>query len=127
MRLRNTDRLPAVVALLFTFACAPAPGAAPEYVAVIGIATEVAHIESALSDVRVQKIRGLAFTTGALGNERVVLVKSGVGKVNAAMVAALLVDRFAPSAVFFSGTAAPSIRTCGHAEPRTSESEARHQ
>jgi adenosylhomocysteine nucleosidase len=102
---RNTERLLAVVALGFTFACARAPGAAPEYVAVIGIATEVAHIESALSGVKTQTIRGLAFTTGALGNDRVVLVRSGVGKVNAAMVATLLVDQFAPSAVFFSGTA----------------------
>lgn len=105
MRLRDTERLLAVVALLLTFACAPRPAPAPAYVAVIGIATEVAHIESALSDVATQKIRGLAFTTGALGNDRVVLVRSGVGKVNAAMVATLLVDHFAPSAVLFSGTA----------------------
>jgi adenosylhomocysteine nucleosidase len=105
MRLRTTQRLLAVTALLFTFACAPPPAAAPAYVAVIGIATEVAHVESALSGVATQKIRGLAFTTGALGKDRVVLVRSGVGKVNAAMVATLLVDHFAPSAVFFSGTA----------------------
>jgi adenosylhomocysteine nucleosidase len=106
MRLRHTDRLLAVVALLFTFASGGSGG--PLFNRdgkVIGIATEVAHIESALSDVATQKIRGLAFTTGALGNDRVVLVRSGVGKVNAAMVATLLVDHFAPSAVLFSGTA----------------------
>jgi adenosylhomocysteine nucleosidase len=101
----NTKRFLAVVALLFTFACAPRSAGPPAYVAVIGIATEVAHIESALSGATTQKIRGLAFTTGALGNDRVVLVRSGVGKVNAAMVATLLVDHFAPSAVLFSGTA----------------------
>ena len=105
MRLRQPERLPAAVALLFTFACAPRPVPAPDYIAVVGIATEVAHIESALSDVTAQKVRGVAFTIGSLGNDRIVLARSGVGKVNAAMVATLLLDHFAPSAVVFSGTA----------------------
>jgi adenosylhomocysteine nucleosidase len=74
-------------------------------IAIIGIPTEVARIEAALAGVTTRQIRGLVFTVGALGRDRIVLVKSGVGKVNAAMVATLLVDHFVPSAVFFTGTA----------------------
>ena len=106
MRLRNTDRFLAVVALLFTVACATAPGPAPAYVAVIGIATEVAHIESALSGRRRRKRSAASRSRQAhLATIGSCWSKSGVGKVNAAMVATLLVDHFAPSAVLFSGTA----------------------
>jgi adenosylhomocysteine nucleosidase len=106
MRLPDRARLVWVAALLCAFACTPAPPQArPSYVAAIGIPTEVAAIESALSDVDVQHVRGLAFTVGSLGADRIVLARSGIGKVNAAMVATLLVDHYAPTAVFFSGTA----------------------
>jgi adenosylhomocysteine nucleosidase len=106
MPLRDRARLVPVVALLCAFACAPASRPAnPSYVAVVGIPTEVAAIESALSDVDVQHVHGLTFTVGTRGTDRIVLARSGIGKVSAAMVATLLVDHYAPTAVFFSGTA----------------------
>ena len=47
----------------------------------------------------VQHVRGLAFTVGTRGSDRIVLARSGIGKVSAAMVATLLVDHYAPTAV----------------------------
>ncbi len=95
-----------VVALLCAVACAPAPRqTTPSYVAAIGIPTEVTAIEAALANVEVQHVRGLTFTVGSLGNDRIVLARSGIGKVNAAMVATLLADHYSPTAVIFSGTA----------------------
>jgi adenosylhomocysteine nucleosidase len=61
----------------------------------------VAHIEAPV----VQQFHGVMFTAGTLGKTRVVAVRSGVGKVNAAMAAMLLIERFAPAAIIFSGTA----------------------
>jgi adenosylhomocysteine nucleosidase len=52
--------------------------------------------------LRMPGIRGVA---GTLGARRVVVAVAGVGKVNAAMTTALLLERFSPSAVIFSGVA----------------------
>lgn len=40
-----------------------------------------------------------------MNGTRVIGVRSGVGKVNAAMAASLLIERFTPTAIIFSGTA----------------------
>ncbi len=66
---------------------------------------EVALLEQSLSVARPQTIRGIRFVTGSLKGRRVVVVSSGVGKVNAAMAATLLIDRFKPSEVLYSGIA----------------------
>lgn len=48
---------------------------------------------------------GLPCTTGTLHGRPVVVAVTGVGKVNAAMATALLVERFSPRAVVFTGVA----------------------
>jgi len=48
---------------------------------------------------------GITFRTGVFGGQRVVVCKSGVGKVNAAVTTQLLIDRFAAQAVIFTGVA----------------------
>ena len=48
---------------------------------------------------------GIQFTTGELEDRRVVIASTGVGKVNAAMTATLLLDHFHPSEVIFTGIA----------------------
>ena len=53
----------------------------------------------------VSRIQGIVFTSGTIDGTRVVAVRSGVGKVSAAMAATLLLDHFSPAAVIFSGTA----------------------
>jgi adenosylhomocysteine nucleosidase len=83
------------------------PGAAlaQSVVGVLGIAEEVAPIEKRLQDTREVVVRGYVFRLGTLAGRQVVVGRSGAGKVNAAIVATLLIDHFSPSALLFSGTA----------------------
>jgi adenosylhomocysteine nucleosidase len=48
---------------------------------------------------------GLTFFTGKLKSQKVVVMKSGVGKVNASYSTAILLDRFKPSMLIFTGVA----------------------
>jgi adenosylhomocysteine nucleosidase len=73
--------------------------------AVIGIAAEIAPVEARLTGTTVSRIQGIVFTSGTIDDMRIVAVRSGVGKVSAAMAATLLLDHFSPVAVIFSGTA----------------------
>lgn len=66
---------------------------------------ESALLEKSLSDKQERKIRGVRFVSGKLAGRNVVLVVSGMGKVNAAVVTTLLIDHFNPSEVLFSGIA----------------------
>jgi adenosylhomocysteine nucleosidase len=43
------------------------------------------------------------FVTGELGQRRIVVAQTGIGKVNAAMTTALLIHEFCPNAVIFTG------------------------
>lgn len=78
--------------------------AAPPIV-VLGVPAEVKEVEAALIRPAVERVQGVPFTAGAIGSQRVVLGKTNAGKVNAAMMTALAVAHFAPSALFFTGTA----------------------
>jgi adenosylhomocysteine nucleosidase len=66
---------------------------------------EVAILEQSLTDAQPQTILGIRFVAGMLKGRKVVVVSSGVGKVNAAMCATLLIDHFTPSEIIFSGIA----------------------
>jgi len=66
---------------------------------------EVAILEQALTDAQAQTILGIRFVTGKLKGRRVVVASSGAGKVNAAMSATLIIDRFKPDEILFSGIA----------------------
>ena len=66
---------------------------------------EIQMLESQLKDKRTEKILGVEFHTGVLNGRNVVLAVGGMGKVNAAMTATLLIDHFRPSEVIFSGVA----------------------
>lgn len=48
---------------------------------------------------------GTSFVEGRFHGKQIVVCKSGVGKVNAAMTAQLLIDRFEVSAIWFTGVA----------------------
>jgi adenosylhomocysteine nucleosidase len=74
-------------------------------VGVLGIADEIVPIEKRLQDVREVVVRGYVFRLGTLNGRQVVVGRSGTGKVNAAIVATLLINQFNPTALFFSGTA----------------------
>lgn len=80
-------------------------GQAQSIVGVLGIEREVAAIESRLQGSREVPVRGYLFRVGTLSGRQVVVGRTAAGKVNAAIVATLLIDYFNPSALFFSGTA----------------------
>jgi adenosylhomocysteine nucleosidase len=50
-------------------------------------------------------IAGIEFFTGKIAGKDVVLLKSGIGKVNAAMGTAVLLDRFKPQCIINTGSA----------------------
>jgi adenosylhomocysteine nucleosidase len=102
MSLHAGVRLIAVV-LLVPFL--PAEASGQSVVGVLGIASEVTPVEKRLVNVREVPVQGYVFREGTLNGRRVVVGRSGTGKVNAAIVATLLIERFAPSAILFSGTA----------------------
>jgi len=66
---------------------------------------EHAHLLTAMSASATREMAGVDFSIGELDGHRVVLSRAGMGKVNAALVATLLADRFACRAIAFSGVA----------------------
>jgi adenosylhomocysteine nucleosidase len=94
-----------VVALAILLLVFPRAALAQSVVGVLGIAGEVTPIERGLQDSREVAVRGYVFRVGTLNGRQVVVGRSGAGKVNAAIVATLLIGHFNPSALLFSGTA----------------------
>lgn len=66
---------------------------------------EVTLVKQSLKDAKTVLIDGIPFTTGLIGNQRVVVAETGIGKVNAAMTTALLLSHFHPRRVLFTGIA----------------------
>jgi adenosylhomocysteine nucleosidase len=95
-------RMIALAVLLLVF---PTGAFAQSVVGVLGIASEIAPIERRLQDSRDVAVRGYVFRVGTLHGRKVVVGRSGAGKVNAAIIATLLIGEFNPSAILFSGTA----------------------
>ena len=72
---------------------------------ILGVPAEVRDVEAKLTGAVIERVQGAPFTVGVIGSTRVVLGKTNAGKVNSAMMATLAINHYAPSAVFFSGTA----------------------
>jgi len=87
--------------------------AAQPVVGILGIASEVRPLEQQIQNGRDVTVDGYVFRAGVLNGREVVIGRSGAGKVNAAVVATLMLSHFKPTAVFFSGTAGaldPALR-----------------
>ncbi len=69
------------------------------------IPEELAHFGAHFAEERRVDISGLTFQCGALDGHSVVAVEAGIGKVNAALVATLLLREFGCRALLFSGVA----------------------
>jgi adenosylhomocysteine nucleosidase len=74
-------------------------------VVILGVPGEVKDVEAQLTRATLERVQGVPFSVGMIGSTRVILGKTNAGKVNAAMMTALAVNHYAPSAVFFTGTA----------------------
>lgn len=66
---------------------------------------EVLEIKQALTDVSVETAAGMEFYCGKVNNKEVVVVRSGIGKVNAAVCSQILVDKFGVDAIVNTGIA----------------------
>ncbi|AUD06229.1 5'-methylthioadenosine/adenosylhomocysteine nucleosidase [Spirosoma pollinicola] len=66
---------------------------------------EVALVNQSLKHPKTVIVDGISFTTGRLGKHRVVVAETGIGKVNAAMTTALMLDHFRPQRILFTGIA----------------------
>lgn len=75
-------------------------------IAIIGaMEQEMSLLKSHLESSRQEKIAQFEMTLGRLAGQDVVLLQCGVGKVNAAVGCALLLDHYRPEAVFNTGSA----------------------
>jgi adenosylhomocysteine nucleosidase len=82
------------------------PPTARRVTAVLGaLPAEVDLLASRLQHKHHRTVLGLKLTVGKLGGRTVVLAHSGCGKVNAAVATTLLLDRFAPRELIFTGVA----------------------
>jgi len=67
--------------------------------------SEVELLRSVLQNSREKRVGALLLTTGNIGKTHVVVAKSGVGKVNAAMCAQIMIDRFSTECLINTGVA----------------------
>lgn len=75
-------------------------------VAVIGaMEEEVELLRTSIESIHTTMIAHCEFIEGVLGGHEVILVKSGIGKVNAAMATTLLLKMFKPDVVLNTGSA----------------------
>ncbi len=75
-------------------------------VAVIGaMEQEVELLREAIGSAQQKMIAGIEFVEGVVGAHDVILVKSGIGKVNASMATTLLLETFKPDIVLNTGSA----------------------
>ena len=66
---------------------------------------EVETLVSKLEDMKKTELYGCIFYSGCMYGRQVVILKSGVGKVNAARGTQLMIDRFSPEAILNTGIA----------------------
>ena len=75
-------------------------------IAVIGaMEQEVEQLRATLENTKTETIANSEYTTGTYKGKEVVLVKSGIGKVNAAMTTTILLHTFKPDVVINTGSA----------------------
>lgn len=75
-------------------------------IAVIGaMEQEVELLRVALQNTQTETIANSEYTTGTYEGKEVVLLKSGIGKVNAAMSTTILLEKFNPKVVINTGSA----------------------
>lgn len=66
---------------------------------------EIALLLNTMNDKEEMTVAGCLFVSGSLEGKEVVLLKSGIGKVNAAMAATILHERFSPTHIINTGSA----------------------
>lgn len=66
---------------------------------------EITLVKELMNDITVSEIAGLTFYMGRINDTDLVVVRSGIGKVNAAMCTQILIDRFEVKSIINIGVA----------------------
>ncbi|WP_028783296.1 5'-methylthioadenosine/S-adenosylhomocysteine nucleosidase [Thalassobacillus devorans] len=66
---------------------------------------EVKLLKESMEDIHEEEVAGVHFIEGKLRGQNVTVLKSGIGKVNAAMAATILQERYQPDYVINTGSA----------------------
>lgn len=66
---------------------------------------EIVLLKELMEDAQVKEFAGLIFYEGSINNKKLVVVRSGIGKVNAAMCTQVLIDKFDIDSVINIGVA----------------------
>ncbi|OIU70653.1 5'-methylthioadenosine/S-adenosylhomocysteine nucleosidase [Rossellomorea aquimaris] len=75
-------------------------------IAIIGaMEEEVALLRENITNPQTDTIAGCEYTSGTMKGKEVILLRSGIGKVNAAMSTAVLLQHFKPDAIINTGSA----------------------
>ncbi|MEL3974448.1 5'-methylthioadenosine/S-adenosylhomocysteine nucleosidase [Rossellomorea oryzaecorticis] len=75
-------------------------------IAIIGaMEEEVALLRENITNPDTETIAGCEYTSGTMKGKEVILLRSGIGKVNAAMSTAVLLQHFKPDAIINTGSA----------------------
>ena len=69
------------------------------------MADEVSQLKQEMSNVKIVQAAGMEFYQGTIGRKEAVVVRSGIGKVNAAMCVQILADRFQVDGIVNTGIA----------------------
>lgn len=109
--------LGAVLAFSATARAAAEPAdAKPGVLGILGaMSIEVEELQRQLLDRKEETHLGIRFETGTLNGRRVVLARSGIGSVNAAVATALMIEHYRPKHVLFTGIAGglnPELGPC---------------
>jgi len=109
--MRHARLILIIIAMLAGLMNTPSAGAATDsavgsrVVIMSAFEPELERLLDQTQDARTQHINGIAFTTGTLRGQPVVLFLSGISMVNAAMTTQLVIDHFDVSHIVFSGIA----------------------
>ncbi|MGL4987152.1 MAG: 5'-methylthioadenosine/S-adenosylhomocysteine nucleosidase, partial [Treponemataceae bacterium] len=72
---------------------------------IVALDEECIILKSKINDPKLKNIAQMEFIEGSLNNKNIVLVKAGIGKVNAAVCAQILITVFGVSSILNSGVA----------------------
>ncbi|MBI5821302.1 MAG: 5'-methylthioadenosine/adenosylhomocysteine nucleosidase [Verrucomicrobia bacterium] len=94
-----------IIAIALRPAIAAEPTAAPLTCILGAFDDELTLLYQALAGPKEEVLRGIHFASGKLKGRSVIVCRSGIGKVNAAMVTTLLIEHYQPSEIIFCGIA----------------------
>ncbi len=80
---------------------------------IVAMSSEMEMLLKEMRQVEKTEANGFIFCRGLIGNREVVAMQCGIGKVNAAVGAITLIERFSPSAVVNTGIAGGTGRGAG--------------